>query len=166
MDTEQAKLDGRQAKRRWEAATRHARREVLEAAVLLAASTESRRAAERSAQVTTQRRAEKQAAKASARVLGAERRAACWLGRAAEASRALEAARSRTAVRSAAHAAAMTEAARERTACPEDDTTRCGDGGGGRRGCRVQRRRGVRQLRNEVRRVVPLIIIARDEVTI
>lgn len=60
----------------------------------------------------------------------------------------------------------MTEAARERTACPEDDTTRVGDGGGGRRGCRVQRRRGVRQLRNEVRRVVPLIIIARDEVTI
>ena len=166
MDTEQAKLDGRQAKRRWEAATRHARREVLEAAMLLAASAESRRAAERSAQVATQRRAEKQAAKASARVLGAERRAACRLGRAAEASRALEAARSRTAVRSAAHAAAMTEAARERTACPEDDTTRVGDGGGGRRGCRVQRRRGVRQLRNEVRRVVPLIIIARDEVTI
>ena len=69
------------------------------------------------------------------------------------------------------HDAALAEAARMRATRSVDGATRGvrvmdGNGAGERRRGRLQRRR-VRQLRGDVRRVLPLlIVIARDEVTI
>ena len=74
-------------------------------------------------------------------------------------------------MRSAAHDVALAEAARMRATCSGDGATRGvramdGNGAGERPHGRLQQRR-VRQLRGDVRRVFPLlIVIARDEVTI
>ena len=172
ISAEQARLEGRRVKRRMEAAARCAQREQLAAAKLQAAKAEVQQAAKGSEQAAIRRRAARQAAKVAASMLCAGRREACRLRGAADMVRTLEAARSRTAMRSAAHDVALAEAARMRATCSGDGATRGGramDGNGGageRPHGRLQQRR-VRQLRGDVRRVFPLlIVIARDEVTI